>query len=369
MATRALLLGAAAAAAAATLTPTLVAAGPCADPDLRCWNMEAVRLVNEMRSRLAGLPPLAVGTVSALDNAVAHSRYLVRGPFQHQADGAATRAVGCNAFVSGENIAKGYPHRDNPAATCVKQWEHSKGHRDNILSTYHKETVVGIVSTAEGYWCTQTFQVKGEGRTGARCQSAARTGPPTHVVAPPHVPQKPAARPPPPQHAPPSRPPPPSRLPPPHAPTAPRPARPARGGGGGGGKPARGNKPKGGRGGRKKKGCRGGKNKGGRRGPMRGGQRGGRRGGRRGNHKGGRGGRRGNHKGGRGGRRGNHRGGRGGRRGNHKGGRNGGGRHGGRAPWAHTRRTCKVGHRRGGRIVWKTVPCAHLRGGQSPRRQ
>jgi len=177
MVTRTLVVvGAATAAAAATLTPTLVAAGPCADPDVLCWNVEAVRLVNEMRSRLAGLPPLAVGTVAALDNAVGHSRYLMHGPFQHQADGAATRAVGCNAFVSGENIAKGYPHRDDPAATCVQQWERSKGHRDNILSTYHKETVVGIVSTAEGYWCTQTFQVNGEGRTGARCQPASGGG-------------------------------------------------------------------------------------------------------------------------------------------------------------------------------------------------
>jgi len=173
MVTRTLVVGAAAAAAAAaTLTPTLVAAGPCADADFLCWNAEAVRLVNDVRSRLAGLPPLAVGTVAALDNAVDHSRYLVRGPFQHQAAGAATRAIGCNTFVSGENIAKGYPHRDNPAATCVQQWERSQGHRANILSTYHKETVVGIVSTAEGYWCTQTFQVQGEGRTGPRCQPA-----------------------------------------------------------------------------------------------------------------------------------------------------------------------------------------------------
>eukprot|EP00168_Porphyra_purpurea_P014291 TRINITY_DN4078_c0_g1_i1.p2 TRINITY_DN4078_c0_g1~~TRINITY_DN4078_c0_g1_i1.p2 ORF type:complete len:325 (-),score=75.58 TRINITY_DN4078_c0_g1_i1:446-1420(-) len=187
MVTRTLLVGAAAASAAATLAATPVAAGPCADPDVLCWNVEAVRLVNEVRARLAGLSPLAVGTVAALDNAVAYSRFLVTGPFQHQDRGAATRTIGCNTFVSGENLAKGSPHQDDPAATCVKQWEGSQGHRDNILSTYHKETVVGIVSTAGGYWCTQTFQVNGEGRTGARCQPASGGGggaAPAAVVSP-----------------------------------------------------------------------------------------------------------------------------------------------------------------------------------------
>jgi len=174
MLARTLAIAAAIALAAATLVATPVAAGPCANADTLCWHLEAVRLVNDMRARLARLPPLAVGTFSALDNAVRHSRFLVNGPFRHQNLAAATREIGCNTFVSGENIAKGSPGRDNPAATCVQIWEHSKGHRDNILSTTHKETVVGIVSTGAGYWCTQTFQTRGRRRTGPRCQPAVR---------------------------------------------------------------------------------------------------------------------------------------------------------------------------------------------------
>lgn len=177
MVTHTLLVGAAAIAAVVTFTATPVTAGPCADTDALCWNAEAVTLINQMRARLAGLPPLAVGTVAALDNAVGHSRRMAAGgrsAFQHQPDGAATAEIGCNVFVSGENIAAGWPGVDNPAAKCVKQWENSAGHRANILNSNHKETVVGIVSRADGYWCTQTFQVKGAGRSGARCQPASR---------------------------------------------------------------------------------------------------------------------------------------------------------------------------------------------------
>ncbi|KAK1858063.1 hypothetical protein I4F81_000677 [Pyropia yezoensis] len=165
MTRRALVAAAAAAAAgaavAAAAIPAAAAAPPCAPADAVCWNAVALRLTNDVRARRGGgrVPPLAAGSVAALANAGAHAAAMAtRLGMVHQNLRAAAAAIGCGAFVSGENIAQapsGMAGADNPAALCVRMWEDSPPHLANILEARNKEMAFGVyASAAKGVWST-----------------------------------------------------------------------------------------------------------------------------------------------------------------------------------------------------------------------
>lgn len=137
--------------------------------------MKSTDITNDIRRKYRGKGKyadqgqgdLVVGTQSMLDNCVWHSKMMAESlGMVHQDLNEATLAVGCDLFVSGENVAwfGGYSEDTDPAVQCMKQWEESEGHLDNIMR--HEEgdyVAVGVYKDGEKWWCTQTFAKAGEG--------------------------------------------------------------------------------------------------------------------------------------------------------------------------------------------------------------
>lgn len=118
---------------------------------------EVVRLTNVERSR-AGCPALRID--SRLNTAARlHSEDMARQDyFSHTSLDGRTwdqriRAQGYGA-PSGENIAAGYPD----AASVMRGWMNSEGHRANILTCSHRAIGVGIGRGGSyGIYWTQNF--------------------------------------------------------------------------------------------------------------------------------------------------------------------------------------------------------------------
>lgn len=137
---------------------------------------KGVDLTNDLRRKYRGTGDYAeqgsgdlrIGTVTMLENAVTHSQRMMGDyGFNHQDLAAASNDVGCDLFVSGENIAMFYGMDTDPVEQCVKQWEESKPHLDGIMRAEAGDlVVVGIYHNVNGnneYWCTQLFAKNGEG--------------------------------------------------------------------------------------------------------------------------------------------------------------------------------------------------------------
>lgn len=134
----------------------------CTLSDTVCMSMVALNEVNKIRAGV-GKAALSGGTMAMLQNALSHSSALAdQERLRHQ--NLKETSLGCNAFFSGENLAQnnlinaGSP--PNVARMCVKQLENSPNHYENIISDYHKYTVMGVYIDADDkVWCTQIFAV------------------------------------------------------------------------------------------------------------------------------------------------------------------------------------------------------------------
>lgn len=127
--------------------------------DSDCLHNQALQFVNDFRVS-QGKGSLGSGPNSMLRNAMMHSEQMFSGAhsFSHQDLGAATENVGCNTFISGENIAffSGGSPSDGPRR-CVDMWIDSPGHRANLLRD-NDFTAIGVFGIARGdVYCTQTF--------------------------------------------------------------------------------------------------------------------------------------------------------------------------------------------------------------------
>lgn len=145
----------------------------CNKKHTACWSERARHLTNTVR-RSRGIKPLNAGTYRQLQNALKYAKRLgALGFLKHQNLREATRQVGCNRFVAGENIAFNYVKGDL-VQTCVKQWIHSKGHFKNLVREWFEEVVVGVFEHKKSgrVYCVQTFAVvhqrnsKGKGKKG-----------------------------------------------------------------------------------------------------------------------------------------------------------------------------------------------------------
>lgn len=172
-----------------------------------------VSITNDIRRRYQGKGKyvgqgqgdLVVGTVSMLDNCLSHSKLMAdrhangfnnfQGSQGHQNLGDATEKVGCGLFINGENIAMfSASMATDPAVQCMKQWEESEGHLDNIMRQKEGDYVaVGVYNDGERWWCTQTFAYKGDGscprvggssESGAAADPGSRSGPVDTTTAP-----------------------------------------------------------------------------------------------------------------------------------------------------------------------------------------
>ena len=140
-----------------TPTPTPPGPKPPTPPEdngpIPAWQAETFRLHNEFRAS-DGVKPLRLDTRL---NAAAQKFAEVMAKMQkmsHEADG--THFVQrCKAegypYPTGENIAMGYP---SPAAVC-DGWEHSRGHRTNMLNPNSTTIGIGRAVDSRGYlyWC------------------------------------------------------------------------------------------------------------------------------------------------------------------------------------------------------------------------
>lgn len=171
--------------AAAALVACLVeVAAAC---DAKCLHAETLAKVNSLRASL-GKAPLRSGTISMLNNAVAHSRHMAEtGDFSHQDLGQVTKNIGCDLFCSGENIAwfgggaiGGAPEK------CFNLWRNSPGHYNNMISE-NDYSVIGIFQGSNGrVYCTQTLakERSREVKTvvgGAQCDLASGNSTPTNA--------------------------------------------------------------------------------------------------------------------------------------------------------------------------------------------
>jgi uncharacterized protein YkwD len=139
----------AAAGAAATPTPTPVRSTPAAKPPpeptgLTPAEAEVFMLVNAERAKV-GCAPLTVDA-RLVTAARRHSADMAaRGYFDHTTpDGVefATRITnaGYRWSMAGENIAKGQP----TAASVMRAWMNSPGHRANILNCKYRNIGIGL---------------------------------------------------------------------------------------------------------------------------------------------------------------------------------------------------------------------------------
>ena len=132
----------------------------------KCWNTLALKYVNILRACAkaklgTSIEPLKPGTLYMLQNALLHSRNQASArSLWHQNLGATSFGTGVCRLVglNGENVAF-HTWQINPAWYCVmSQWLNSPGHRANMLRTWFKEMVVGVVVESTGRrYCTQTF--------------------------------------------------------------------------------------------------------------------------------------------------------------------------------------------------------------------
>eukprot|EP00168_Porphyra_purpurea_P019805 TRINITY_DN8042_c0_g1_i1.p2 TRINITY_DN8042_c0_g1~~TRINITY_DN8042_c0_g1_i1.p2 ORF type:complete len:387 (-),score=120.84 TRINITY_DN8042_c0_g1_i1:162-1199(-) len=141
-----------------------------------CWARHAHALTNAFRAA-NGRPPLRFNRHLA-GLALAWSTDLAkRGAFAHQP---LARLVGPpGTYVSAENIAGGAGGEASPAATSVRLWAASAGHRSNLLSAA-THVGVGIYRTGGGTWrATQTFATCHPRGNGACPADDAPPPPPT----------------------------------------------------------------------------------------------------------------------------------------------------------------------------------------------
>lgn len=125
--------------------------------DSQCLlHKKALVLINEFRTA-EGKTALRSDPKAMLSNAVDHSQKMLSGAlgFDHQDLSTATSKVGCETFISGENIAWFSGNTDNAPSRCVELWISSPGHRENILRD-NDFTVTGIVGDSTKVYCTQT---------------------------------------------------------------------------------------------------------------------------------------------------------------------------------------------------------------------
>ncbi|KAI0567835.1 Cysteine-rich secretory protein [Gracilaria domingensis] len=132
----------------------------CDQEDNRCWCMKAIAYTNEVRKRNGKKKMLKPGPMAQLHNANRYATTLASiGTLKHQDLASATNEVGCNRRIGGENIAYNYEKRD-VAFSCVRQWESSQGHLENMLRDNFDEVVVGFFKAQNGQvYCVQTFSV------------------------------------------------------------------------------------------------------------------------------------------------------------------------------------------------------------------
>ncbi len=113
---------------------------------------EVLSLVNAERAKL-GIAPLRNDALLALAATVRSTTMALSGNLTHTGWVEAIRAAGYRGASLGENIASGYPS----AASVVRGWMGSDGHRANILRGY-ADSGVGCVKDARGrLWWTHDF--------------------------------------------------------------------------------------------------------------------------------------------------------------------------------------------------------------------
>lgn len=137
--------------------------GPCSRHDHNCMNTVALRYVNEIRAE-KGLAPYDMGSTAQLENAMAHTSAMNKaGSLFHQ--NIHRVSLGCESLFSGENVSMNHliydsKYGSDPARLCVEQFRKSSQHYQNLVSSFHRQFVMGVVVASDNYiWCCQTFAV------------------------------------------------------------------------------------------------------------------------------------------------------------------------------------------------------------------
>lgn len=149
----------------------------CSREDFKCWCIKGVKYTNKVRKKHGKEKLFKIGPEKQLDNANSYAQHLGHlGTLVHQDLGHATREIGCQRWIGGENIAFNYAQKDI-AKACVEQWESSSGHLENMLRDWFEEVVIGFHYTHDGrVYCVQTFAtVAAHGTVGgihdSRCEA------------------------------------------------------------------------------------------------------------------------------------------------------------------------------------------------------
>lgn len=138
-----------------TQAPTEAPTEPQQTQALNPYELEVVRLINEIRAQY-GLEQLAVNTELSRVARIKSQEMHDRGYFSHTSPTYGSpfemmKQFGIRYRTAGENIAMGYR---SPQAV-VNGWMNSPGHRANILNGSFKEIGMGYVESGS-YW-TQMF--------------------------------------------------------------------------------------------------------------------------------------------------------------------------------------------------------------------
>lgn len=138
-----------------TQAPTEKAAEPQQIQALNAYELEVVRLINEIRTQY-GLGQLTVNTELSRVARIKSKDMREKGYFSHTSPTYGSpfdmmKRFGIRYRTAGENIAMGY----RTPQSVVNGWMNSPGHRANILNGNFKEIGMGYVESGN-YW-TQMF--------------------------------------------------------------------------------------------------------------------------------------------------------------------------------------------------------------------
>ena len=138
-----------------TQAPTEKATEPQQNQSLNAYELEVVRLINEIRAQY-GLGQLTVNTQLSHVARIKSQDMHDKGYFSHTSPTYGSpfdmmKQFGIKYRTAGENIAMGYR---NPQSV-VNGWMNSSGHRANILNGSFKEIGMGYIASGN-YW-TQMF--------------------------------------------------------------------------------------------------------------------------------------------------------------------------------------------------------------------
>lgn len=141
--------------------------------DDKCLNEKVLEITNKIRCKHGKCTKVKSGPKIMLENAKGWSEHQQSSGMKHQKPLPKLR---CGVAIGAENVAMFAGIDNDPAEQCMKQWENSKAHLDNILNAGEGDMMcAGFSKRGEKIYCTQTFSNSKPKNDGSDCRPLTDT--------------------------------------------------------------------------------------------------------------------------------------------------------------------------------------------------